>query len=399
MLEKLKMRIVYYIYPSYLDASLGFIQAMSEKIDLHVILEVAPESRKSTIIDISNVSLPSGVQPAESFLERMFPANVLSYWKRVKSTHMVVYNQARSTHPETLFRGWQVAQLIHQIKPDLIHFDDISFRASFGTIFYHDIPMIVGVHDPEPHSGEHNWRRDVARKLVYPKANYFVLHNQFQKDTFSQIYNISKKNIDVIPLGTYEIYRNWMNPHIVSEEKNILFFGRISEYKGLDVLLNAAKRVCQEVDNVTLNIVGKLSQGYSLPIFPELPNGGKINFIERYVSIEELVEYFQKATCVVCPYVDATQSGVVLVAYAFDKPIIASRVGGLPEYIVDGQTGILFSPKDAASLAQNLILILTNKEIGERLSQGVYVFRKNNLNWNNISSEFLEVYNMILKIS
>jgi glycosyltransferase involved in cell wall biosynthesis len=72
-------------------------------------------------------------------------------------------------------------------------------------------------------------------------------------------------------------------------------------------------------------------EGYTPPSPPALPRGGALQLIDRYLSNSDAAALFRSASVVVCPYRDATQSGVVLSAFAFGVPVIASAVGGLPE--------------------------------------------------------------------
>ena len=88
---------------------------------------------------------------------------------------------------------------------------------------------------------------------------------------------------------------------------------------------------------------------------------------DRYVTNDERAELFDRASAVALPYVEASQSGVVPMGYAPGRAIVAARVGGLPEVIDDGLTGLLVPPRDATGLAQALIEILEDRDYGTRL--------------------------------
>jgi glycosyltransferase involved in cell wall biosynthesis len=112
-----------------------------------------------------------------------------------------------------------------------------------------------------------------------------------------------------------------------------------------------------------------------------------------YISNARLVQLLASALVVVCPYVDATQSGVVLTAFAFEKPVVATRVGGLPEYVQDGQTGLLIPPRDPVALAQALIQVLTTPVLENGLRNTIaQLGRSGRLDWARTAHDTLAVY-------
>ncbi len=83
--------------------------------------------------------------------------------------------------------------------------------------------------------------------------------------------------------------------------------------------------------------------------------GDKLRVVDRYVPNEEVAAYFRCADAVVLPYVSATQSGIVQIAFGLGCPVITTRVGGLPEAVEDGRTGLVVAPCDAAALAEAIV--------------------------------------------
>jgi glycosyltransferase involved in cell wall biosynthesis len=79
----------------------------------------------------------------------------------------------------------------------------------------------------------------------------------------------------------------------------------------------------------------------------------------NYVPNEEVKFYFSAADAVVLPYLSATQSGIAQIAFNFDCPVIATDVGGLPEVVRDGETGLLLPPNDPAALARRILEYFT----------------------------------------
>ena len=124
-----------------------------------------------------------------------------------------------------------------------------------------------------------------------------------------------------------------------------------------------------------------------------MPNGGHFEFIPDYIPNARLASLFQQSGLVVCPYTDATQSGVVLTAYAFGRPVLASRVGGLPEYIDEGRTGWLVPPGDVSSLAAALVQAVTAlRSDGDAYRQAIAARSAADLNWETIAAQTLDIY-------
>ena len=80
-----------------------------------------------------------------------------------------------------------------------------------------------------------------------------------------------------------------------------------------------------------------------------------VRLVDRYVPNEEVALFFCAADLVVLPYTSATQSAVVPIAYSFERPVITTKVGGLPEVVIDGQTGFLVDPANPAALAEAIV--------------------------------------------
>src|ERR1700682_2462003 len=78
----------------------------------------------------------------------------------------------------------------------------------------------------------------------------------------------------------------------------------------------------------------------------------------EFISEERTAEYFQRASVVVLPYIEASQSGVIPLAYSAAKPGVATMVGGLPEMVAHGRTGYFVSPRNETELAQALVRLL-----------------------------------------
>ena len=115
--------------------------------------------------------------------------------------------------------------------------------------------------------------------------------------------------------------------------------------------------VINEFPDIKLLVAGEFFQnkdGY-LNIIKKFNLHDHIEISDRYIPDEEVALYFSAADLVVLPYTSATQSGIVQVAYAFLKPVIVTRVGGLPDVVEDGKTGYIIDPKNSQQIADSII--------------------------------------------
>jgi glycosyltransferase involved in cell wall biosynthesis len=135
-----------------------------------------------------------------------------------------------------------------------------------------------------------------------------------------------------------------------------LFFGFVRPYKGLSVLLQAMAEVVQH-SPVHLLIVGEFWRGGEdyHRLISHLELDAWTTVVDQYVADEELGLYFGAADVVIMPYLEPCQSGVLALAQAFHKPVIASRLGGLVDGVLEGQTGLLVQPNDASALAKAIL--------------------------------------------
>ena len=190
----------------------------------------------------------------------------------------------------------------------------------------------------------------------------------------------------------YDFYDRWDDGVRESggDKPRLLFFGKIRPYKGLRTLLEALALVRPQLDFEAV-IAGEF---YTDPrpykrLARRLGLEEHLVWLDRYIPNEEVPGVFRRADLVVLPYVEATQSGVVPVAYQFGVPVIATRVGGLAEVVRDGETGYLVPPRDPASLAARIVHFFSCDD-KSRFRRNVERFRER-LTWEQVVGGILEL--------
>jgi glycosyltransferase involved in cell wall biosynthesis len=136
----------------------------------------------------------------------------------------------------------------------------------------------------------------------------------------------------------------------------MLFFGQLSYYKGIDLLLEAIPKVLNAYPNEHFVIAGK-SNGFSIDKTLLQQYAQHITFIDDYLSIESLSHLIHSSKFVLCPYREATQSGVLMTAFAMGKTVLATKIGAFPEYIKDGINGLLTSA-EPQSIANGIMSMI-----------------------------------------
>jgi len=171
-----------------------------------------------------------------------------------------------------------------------------------------------------------------------------------------------------VPHPVYEIFPPAVSKDIAKKElgiidsKVILYFGFIRKYKGLRYLVEAMPEILK-TENVKLVICGEFYEGREeiLTLISKLGLSGNILLADKFIPNEAVGTYFCAADLVVLPYVTATQSGIVQIAYNYDKPVIVTRVGGLPEVVIHEKTGFVAEPESAQSIADNILRFYAEK--------------------------------------
>jgi glycosyltransferase involved in cell wall biosynthesis len=161
----------------------------------------------------------------------------------------------------------------------------------------------------------------------------------------------------------YEIYKSRYTKEEarselkLSDKPVILFFGLIRPYKGLDVLIKALGIIHNELKDYQAYILGEAyedEQKYK-DLINQTGIASNVVYRNEFIPDDELPLYFAACDVLVLPYRTATQSGIIGIAFQMDRPVIATQVGGLGEYIEDGQTGYLVKSDDPQALGTAIL--------------------------------------------
>ncbi len=200
------------------------------------------------------------------------------------------------------------------------------------------------VFDHEP-----SWWKVGLTRWVLKSGDAFVTQSQSEADVLLKLLPGACVHVYPHPVFTQYPEAQCKMPRRAGLE--LLFFGLARPYKGLDVLLGAMRLLKGE--DVFLTVAGEWWMKNDA-LRRELAACGNVEIVDRYIPFAETGDYFQRADVVVLPYRTVTGTGVVPLAYRYGKPVVTTRVGGLPEVVEDGVSGRLADSGDPQALAAAL---------------------------------------------
>ena len=169
--------------------------------------------------------------------------------------------------------------------------------------------------------------------------------------------------------------------------KNLLFFGLIREYKGLDILLEAFRTL---PDDYKLIIAGECYGSFDKyqAIIDSIPGKDRIHVFQRYIADAEVKDFFSAADVTVLPYRSATQSGVGAAAYHFEVPMIVSDVGGLRESVGDTGTGLVAEKPEPDLIREAILRYFSDEALRASCVESIRR-EKERLSWKGFCTELL----------
>ena len=298
----------------------------------------------------------------------------------------------------------EIYKAIKHFNPDILHFQDTTdFRYLLLSLLFPKNKIICTIHDVYQHPGdEYRVDRRLVKRLFRKSIYYFICHGEKLKQELSLQLGNKNVKIFVLPHGVLNFFERFDNKKksiqfdFFKENKIfILFFGRMQKYKGLDYLIKAEKLLSKKYNNYKIIIAGK---GNDLDKEKLKYLKSRKNFIvlNRFIKNEEVGILFRNSDIVVLPYIEASQSGIIPIAYQYGKPVIATDVGSIKEVIENGKTGVLVKPKDEYSLSEALGALIKNEELRREMGANAKKKADNELSWSNIGLLTKGIYTQMI---
>lgn len=349
------MKIAYLGKIQLSDVDLSYLHEAQHQSDITYIMEVCPRFLTGPAFNIKTIYPKSGLFKATDIypefsrlrdfidLDKFYVLNTCGRLWMLKSlwTHLLLL----------LFLLRNKFDIIHLVWPPNIY---------EWILYVLKGKMLLTVHDPFPHSGLDTGIVKLRRKIAFRLIPHFIILNKAQREEFLSFYHLDSRQVINSQLSCYTYLHTVAADDTKAGAPNsyILFAGKISPYKGLDYLLPAMEQVHQQQPDCRLVVAGGGKYHFDISRYETLDY---IDIRNRFIPDMELVALIKNCAFMVCPYTDATQSGVIMSAFAFNKPVIATNVGGLPEMVKHNSYGLIIQEKDINALADNIIQLWTDK--------------------------------------
>jgi glycosyltransferase involved in cell wall biosynthesis len=225
--------------------------------------------------------------------------------------------------------------------------------------------ILLAVHDALPHPGDSLpfWRQHFRFELA--ATDGIVVMSDTVAELMATVYRSPAERTFFMPLPAPDFAYQVPRKAPIGRPWRLTFFGRIRDYKGLDLLAEAFAHLHSRF-NVTLRIVGE-GQVAALDALASLPG---VTVQQGWVPEANIATVFESTDVIVLPYREASQSGILVSALAHGVPIVATPVGGLREQVISGQTGLLAPAATGSALAEALASLLSDPELYAHCSAG-----------------------------
>jgi len=381
-----------YISPTFLsDVDLSLLPELRKLADIDYYIQLSPIYLHGAAVNISTQHPEPGVFSADIYTElRKFDALF-----PLDHTYVVNDTGRHTYSPSSFVCYFKLYVWLRRQQYDVIHFTHPFLMPGF-ILYRFSRRMLMTVHDPLPHSSERNFLTAWIRRKAFSSVRRFVLLNKAQRQEFINCYHLEDAHIYDGTLSSYTYLQAYVPDETKQETASpyILMFGQISSHKGADYLLRAMEEIHRHKPDVRLVVAGRWKWQ-----FAELGRYAQLDYIDienRFIPDDELARLIAGSRLVVVPYLDATQSGVVMSAFAFSKPCIATSVGGLPEMVVDGRYGLIVHSADSHAIAEAALQLLSSPERLAQMSANIRSdYHEGEKSWKRIAADLFNIYKEI----
>lgn len=324
---------------------------------------IAQTFRKERLADVSAYSF------SRQFPARLYPGEEQKNLALQMPAGIPTFYNLDAVNPLTWLR---VAKKIRAENPDFIIIPAWTFFVApclgfiAKSLRSSGFNVVVVVHNAVDHEVA-AWKSFLSRWQL-KQSDGFITHNSAIAKQLEDM-KLSQP-VEISPHPIYDDYPSPTNSLAKEAALELLFFGLVRPYKGLDIMLEALSRL--ESRNIRLTIAGEFWEGYeeTLTLIDRLGISDQVGMLPRYVTDEEAAELFARCDAVVTPYKTASGSGVIALAQYYCKPIIASDIPSLTEAVTDGQNGWIFKRNNVEDLT-NLLRDRVTRENAENMNSNI----------------------------
>lgn len=237
--------------------------------------------------------------------------------------------------------------------------------------------VVYTVHDGVLHTGENSFLPRILNNLSIRCATELIFLTNYVQALVTNKFNL-KKRTHVIPHGI--LNKNKTDYKRDINKKNVLFFGRISKYKGVEMLMESFDKM----NNPDAKLIIAGESIYEIQYLKK----ENITIIDRYIEDMEIDKLFYEATILVIPYLEATQSGVISLGINYEVPMICTQTGGLQEQLNEDEA--VWVKPEIESIKEGMEMLLNDKLLYNKLVNKLKI-KKTELSWEEISKQTFNI--------
>ena len=290
---------------------------------------------------------------------------------------------------------------------DVVHLQGSDIWLNLNRRCFRKVPIVCTIHDPLQHVGLPWLNRKfqtIAQRISIAQASEFIVHGEKLKAVLAATAPVPEEKISVIPHGEFSFYRGMGNQgdsplrnqgDSPPGPKRLLFFGEVRKNKGLEYLIRAEPIISASYPDYKICLAGRFRDetGNNLRYYRSLmSNPDRFEIHDRFIGNHEVAGFFEKSDIVVLPYIGASQSGILAIAFGFGVPVVATDTGSMGEVVRDGESGALVPPGDERALAHALLKLLGDDELRGSFGTKARLEAQGKLNWDTIAEQTLEIY-------
>jgi glycosyltransferase involved in cell wall biosynthesis len=278
---------------------------------------------------------------------------------------------------------------------DAVFFFDQNVVNVLFSSFCRTANTVIWWHEPVS-----NGRHALINRLVYSCNDYFMTRKSRKiivacNSILEDVPLSLRPKIEIIPLPFLEQFSIEESPEYQSfKAADLVFFGNIETYKGLDILAQALSILYEQGVRLSLCVLGRGNLETKAPKLLALAQAypEDIVLLNEYQPYSKIVDYIRGSHAVILPYLSATGTNTIAIAYRYAKPVIATRTGSFRDYVVEGETGWLAEPGDVYSLVEAIKSVAFDRQKAKVLGANAYRYYCDNFTQSSVTQKLMDVF-------
>jgi len=297
----------------------------------------------------------------------------------------------------------KTSKIVEKFKPDIIHAFHTAFLPPLARSLanFYKVPFIITTHGSDLYYFEEDTRWRSLMRDASTRAKFITANSNFTRDWYLNMFghDLAKKT-KTIPAGIanqidFKRDVSWIDKkYNFKFSKMVLFTGRLTEHKGVDYLIRAARKI--EAEIVILGDGPERKYLESLIVKNKLSNVHMLGYFSQ--RLEKINDFYLRADVYVAPSVWSESLGLVILEAMVNKtPVVVSRKGGVTTIVKDGYNGFLVRPRSPALITEKVNLLLKDEKLANKMGENAYKTVTKRFNWDRISTKFYNLYNKATK--